>query len=380
MTEQRADTRQRLAELEATCNALARDEDNDSTQATAWLERAELARYVADLLTAPPLAREEQPAEKLRLFPIQGGPAIPWAVIVTHEAQARRNHGGQSLDVLAERGGLSACEAVAVLSDRPWRRMDAAAALNELAKLAALPASAPQTAIRALESIVALDIPKLANGHDDFALGVSSFLKAHKIAREALAAPAISLGQAWVSTVTASVEPDVSVIGADVNRAVPQPPVVTFCVQCGPDVNVDEDGICVACGCDALPSPDVLAKLRARLGLAAPAPTRTEPDGHQHCARCGHLESVHAVNAATGDECWCYAAGCGCRDFVELLSPPVSAPPPAPKTCATCGHDWSEHAYAGLGDCYAKIEGSRGICQCRAFAPADPLSTGETRP
>ena len=30
---------------------------------------------------------------------------IPWAMLVPHEAQARRNHGGQSLERLAERGG-----------------------------------------------------------------------------------------------------------------------------------------------------------------------------------------------------------------------------------------------------------------------------------
>lgn len=48
---------------------------------------------------------------------------IPWEVIRPHEAQARHNHGGQSLDRLAERGGLSPSEAVAVLEDRRWHSM-----------------------------------------------------------------------------------------------------------------------------------------------------------------------------------------------------------------------------------------------------------------
>lgn len=47
---------------------------------------------------------------------------IPWAMIAPHEKQAQRNH-GQTLNRLAERGGLGACEAIAVLEDRPWHRM-----------------------------------------------------------------------------------------------------------------------------------------------------------------------------------------------------------------------------------------------------------------
>lgn len=44
---------------------------------------------------------------------------IPFAMIAPHEKQARANH-GQSLDRLAERGGLSADEAIAILHDRSW--------------------------------------------------------------------------------------------------------------------------------------------------------------------------------------------------------------------------------------------------------------------
>lgn len=42
---------------------------------------------------------------------------ISWSLIEPHEEQANRNH-GQTLERLAERGGLSVYEAVAVLNDK----------------------------------------------------------------------------------------------------------------------------------------------------------------------------------------------------------------------------------------------------------------------
>lgn len=45
---------------------------------------------------------------------------IPWKMIACHERQAARNH-GQTLQRLHDRGGLSWCEALAILQDRPWR-------------------------------------------------------------------------------------------------------------------------------------------------------------------------------------------------------------------------------------------------------------------
>jgi hypothetical protein len=60
--------------------------------------------------------------------------SIPWELIAPHEAQAQRNH-SQTLKRLAERGGLSACEAVAVLEDRPWEKMDPQAAADRLRAL-----------------------------------------------------------------------------------------------------------------------------------------------------------------------------------------------------------------------------------------------------
>lgn len=57
-----------------------------------------------------------------RLFPIQSKhiKSIPWAMIAPYERQAIRNHGGQTLDRLAERGGLSPHEALLILRCHPW--------------------------------------------------------------------------------------------------------------------------------------------------------------------------------------------------------------------------------------------------------------------
>ena len=47
--------------------------------------------------------------------------SIPWEVISEHERQARANH-GHSLEFLAQRGGLSPYELLAVLLNQPfWR-------------------------------------------------------------------------------------------------------------------------------------------------------------------------------------------------------------------------------------------------------------------
>lgn len=53
---------------------------------------------------------------------------IPWAMIAPHEAQAVENH-GQTLRRLAERGGLSPCEAVAIMKDTAWHEVRNAGAV-----------------------------------------------------------------------------------------------------------------------------------------------------------------------------------------------------------------------------------------------------------
>ena len=60
--------------------------------------------------------------------------SIPWDMIAPHEAQARTNHCGQSLEQLASLSGLSAKEALAVLENRsPFEsKMDADVADHQL--------------------------------------------------------------------------------------------------------------------------------------------------------------------------------------------------------------------------------------------------------
>lgn len=68
----------------------------------------------------------------LRRQRVEGCPtSVPWSVVTPHETQAQRNH-GQSLPRLAQRGGLSPDEMLAVLEDRDWERMDREEAVRQL--------------------------------------------------------------------------------------------------------------------------------------------------------------------------------------------------------------------------------------------------------
>lgn len=59
---------------------------------------------------------------------------IPWDMISAHDEQAKRNHAGQDLERLRERHGLGACEALAILDDRPWKPMPTSEAHAELSR------------------------------------------------------------------------------------------------------------------------------------------------------------------------------------------------------------------------------------------------------
>ena len=61
---------------------------------------------------------------------------LPLAMFAAHAEQAKINH-GQTLEVLASRGGLSPAEALAILDDEDWkaRPRDAATATALLAAL-----------------------------------------------------------------------------------------------------------------------------------------------------------------------------------------------------------------------------------------------------
>jgi len=61
----------------------------------------------------------ESPLDTFRDFPILTGGKMPWDMLAPHEQQAKRNHGGQSLAQLMDRGGLSWAEALCVLRDEP---------------------------------------------------------------------------------------------------------------------------------------------------------------------------------------------------------------------------------------------------------------------
>jgi len=72
-----------------------------------------------------------------KMFPILGNYVkegeVPWDFVAPHEAQAKRNH-DQSLERLAERGGLSWLELYAVLTGR--RFWDIRSLSAEQAKIA----------------------------------------------------------------------------------------------------------------------------------------------------------------------------------------------------------------------------------------------------
>lgn len=60
--------------------------------------------------------------------------SILWELLEPHKGQARRNH-DQSLELLAERGGLTPTEIVAVMECREWRPMTMRDAVNRLKQL-----------------------------------------------------------------------------------------------------------------------------------------------------------------------------------------------------------------------------------------------------
>lgn len=72
-----------------------------------------------------------------RKFPILGGGMdIPWIIVELHDKQVRANH-GQSLERIAERGGLGWGEALAVLEDRKYKYIDEDAARIQVLEIVA---------------------------------------------------------------------------------------------------------------------------------------------------------------------------------------------------------------------------------------------------
>ena len=61
---------------------------------------------------------------KPKMFPIQGGGRpIPWGLIEPHAEQVQKNHGWQTLELLAVNGGLIACEALCALDGEGLARL-----------------------------------------------------------------------------------------------------------------------------------------------------------------------------------------------------------------------------------------------------------------
>lgn len=91
--------------------------DSDPTQVVLLAGRGgKTLLTLGDCFDAREALRAPEP-----MFPIMGGPKIPWSLIAPYEDQALRNH-SQSLKRLAERGGLSMCEAMAVMSSASWEK------------------------------------------------------------------------------------------------------------------------------------------------------------------------------------------------------------------------------------------------------------------
>ncbi len=78
-----------------------------------------------DLINQIDMVEVEDAKSQYEPYPIlesRRGPKqyIPRGLLSPHEQQARRNH-GQSLSRLAQRGGLSWTEALAIIEDKNWR-------------------------------------------------------------------------------------------------------------------------------------------------------------------------------------------------------------------------------------------------------------------
>ncbi len=78
---------------------------------------------------------------KHRLYPVlESNPPeyIPYEILIPHEAQALKNHSNQTLERLAERGGLGWTEILAILEDRDFQKMDASQAREQVLRYVAL--------------------------------------------------------------------------------------------------------------------------------------------------------------------------------------------------------------------------------------------------
>jgi len=91
---------------------------SEGTRESPGLEKAHIIEILQDWAV---LKEKCERLEGLkRRFPIQGGPSLPWAMIMPHENQALENH-DQSFERLAQRGGLDSLEMLYVLDSKSLR-------------------------------------------------------------------------------------------------------------------------------------------------------------------------------------------------------------------------------------------------------------------
>lgn len=89
-------------------------------------------------------------AHVARKFPIMDGPAIPWASIEPFEHMAQKNH-CQTLERLAERGGLDVHEALHIIKGVRWRTDGESSEIRAMSK---------SDAIRELQRLTAAAPPR----------------------------------------------------------------------------------------------------------------------------------------------------------------------------------------------------------------------------
>lgn len=91
-----------------------------------------------DVTAAYAAMREAMEPVNRKKFPILGAPGatIDWQLVHDHGRQAKANH-YQTVERLAERGGLSWCELHAILHNRPWQKMEENTAIMECRALEA---------------------------------------------------------------------------------------------------------------------------------------------------------------------------------------------------------------------------------------------------
>lgn len=67
-------------------------------------------------------------------YPVLQSPVeyVPYGLLIPHETQAKVNHGGQSLERLKERGGLSYNEMLCIIEDRKFEMVSNNEARNKV--------------------------------------------------------------------------------------------------------------------------------------------------------------------------------------------------------------------------------------------------------